>query len=259
MPRHYTSRIELICEICGKSIMLPPSVVAQGRKHCSAKCMGVAKDKGASFKCAGCGKEVKASPSQAAHKKYCSMRCLKAHKEHTIVCQVCGNERVVTLQQLKQGARFCSWECARKVLNAPRPMVICEQCGKECAVPPSRVRQGMRFCSHSCRSIYNIVNGAMKSPTSIERTLYKVLDYLGISYIKQYPIREAGTVVDAYVPSRCLVLYADGDYWHILPKTKARDKLQNDRLAELGFTVHRLREQDLRHNPVATVQSTLQP
>jgi G:T-mismatch repair DNA endonuclease (very short patch repair protein) len=201
--------------------------------------------------------EKPAKASKAERQKYCSAACRKEHQKQKIVCEVCGKERKVTPTQATQGARFCSWKCARQVLNKPRPVVVCEQCGKECAVPPSRVRQGMRFCSYSCRSIWNITHGAMASPTSIELILYRMLEYLKVEYLSQYPIPGAGTVADAYVPALNLVLYADGDYWHALPKTVKRDQRQNKRLAELGYKFARLSESDLRTNPIAAVKAVL--
>ena len=255
MPR--PPRVELVCEVCGKTVLLPPSMIAQGRRRCSAKCMAEAYRKPTIYTCVGCGKMMTTAPSVATKRKYCSVECRRINEKARINCEVCGAERRVTPSQLKQGARFCSWECARKALNAPRPVVVCEQCGRECSVPPSRVRQGMRFCSHSCRSIYNITHGAMASPTSIEVILYQTLDLLNISYIRQHSIPEAGTVPDAYVPDGRVLLYADGAYWHALPRTAARDQRQNQELTRLGYSVRRLTEADLRQNPVETVRRAL--
>jgi len=105
----------------------------------------------------------------------------------------------------------------------------------------------MKFCSHSCRSIYTILHSRSKR-TSIELILYAELDRLGIEYIPQHTIMEARTVPDAYIPATRSALYADGDYWHRLPKTMERDARQNAKLAELGYAVHRFWEKDLRTN-----------
>lgn len=257
MPRQYTPRIALSCEVCGKTVMLPPSIIAQGRRRCSAACMGVAKRRSTPVTCVGCQKIFEVSPSQARVRKYCSLQCRRDHEKPSIRCEVCGRERRVSPSLIEQGARFCSWECARTVLNAPRPIVKCIQCGRDRAVPPSDAKV-RRFCSHSCRSIYNITHGAMASPTSIELILYRCLDQLGMSYLPQHPIVEAGTVPDAYIPERRLVLYADGDYWHTRPTTAARDVRQNTKLSELGYTVRRLSEADLRRDPLNIVRQALE-
>jgi G:T-mismatch repair DNA endonuclease (very short patch repair protein) len=238
--------------------MLPPSIIAQGRRCCSAKCMGIYKSRPVTLTCVGCGKEFETKASVAANgRKYCTDECRREHEKQSIVCEVCGKERRVTPTQLAQGARFCSQECAQKVLNKPRPIVVCEQCGKECEVPPSRVKQGMRFCSYSCRSIWNILNGKIQSPTTIEIAMYQALETLGVKYIAQHAIIEAHTVADAYLPERNAVLYADGNYWHALPKTEARDRRQEIKLKELGYKVYRVTEADLRGDPVAAVRAVL--
>jgi len=257
MPRTFTPRVQLVCEHCSTPFSRPPSLAAQGDRFCSRACASAASRQGATITCMGCGVAVAVRPSQVGVRKYCTSACQREYQKPRITCIVCGTERKTKAKVIEQGARFCSWDCARMALNKPRPTVTCEQCGTVCAVPPSRIKQGMRFCSHSCRSIWNITHGAMASPTSIEVILYRVLDQLGVAYIPQYPMPEAATVPDAYVPTRRLVLYADGAYWHSLPKTAERDSRQNQRLAELGYTVRRLAEADLRHDPIGTIERAL--
>jgi len=230
MPRTYTPRVELVCEICGKSVLLPPSIIAQGRRRCLAECMAVAYTHPTEYTCLGCGKTATASPSVAAKRKYCSLECRRANLKAHIVCEVCGEERRVTSTCLKQGARFCGWECARKALPPPiRQIVVCQQCGKECRVPMSRVRQKMRFCSHSCSSIHTVLHMPWRN-TTIELILYRTLEELGVKFLHQHPLPEAHTIPDAYIPEGRVALYADGDYWHSLPKTAERDRRQNKRL-----------------------------
>ena len=97
----------------------------------------------------------------------------------------------------------------------------------------------------------------MASPTSIELELYRVLDLLNVEYVSQYAVTEARTVLDAFIPSTKTALYADGDYWHSLPKVKIRDQRQDLKLRELGYTVHRLSEKDLRLNAEEIVRRAL--
>jgi len=258
MPRTYTPRVEFACEICGKTVSRPPSLAAKGQRYCSRACTAIAKKRAATFTCKGCGRTVKTNVS-GVKRVYCSMECLKAHKKPRITCEVCGKVRAVSPINIKQNARFCSWECSQKVLNISlRETVTCEQCNQEFSVHRYRIKDGVRFCSQSCRSIFNITHGVMASPTTIEIMLYQALDELGIEYIPQHPMPEAGTVPDAYVPTHKLVLYADGDYWHSLPKQAARDRKQDRRLAELGYTVRRLAEADLRRDALEVVRNALE-
>jgi G:T-mismatch repair DNA endonuclease (very short patch repair protein) len=260
MPRHYTPREPLTCEVCGKTVMLPPSIIAQGRRCCSAKCMGVLRRRRVDVTCSGCGNVFEEKASVAANgRKYCTESCRREHEKTRIVCEVCGKERRVTPSELALGARFCSLECARTVVNLPveRTIVVCEQCGKECHVLPSRAKRGMRFCSQSCRSLWTITHGKCQSPTTIEVAMYEALAALGVAYIPQHTITGAGTVADAYLPERNIVMYADGDYWHTLPKTAARDRRQEKKLAAMGYTVRRISEKELRSDPTAAVLAAL--
>lgn len=258
MPRTYTPRVEFACESCGMVVSRAPSLVAQGGRYCSRACAGAAKRRAASFTCKGCGRTVETNAS-GARRVYCSIECLKAHKKPRITCEVCGKVRAVSPINVKQNARFCSWECSQKVLSISlRQTVTCEQCNKEFSVQRYRINQGVRFCSQSCRSIYNMTHGAMASPTTIEIMLYEALDELGIEYIAQHPMPEAGTVPDAFVPSLRLVLYADGDYWHSLPKQAARDVRQDQRLTALGYRVVRLSEANLRRAALAVVREAVE-
>ena len=97
----------------------------------------------------------------------------------------------------------------------------------------------------------------MASPTTIEITLYEILDLLGIEYLPQHALTEARTIPDAYIPSLRIAIYADGTYWHSFPKVIAKDKRVNAKLIKLGYTVIRLAEPDLRKNPLETIRKAL--
>lgn len=234
--------VPLVCEVCGKTVMLSPSAMAKGRRRCSVECYAIHLSQGEHFDCVGCKKRFPASPSTAKKRRYCSMECLKAHKKPRITCQVCGQVRAVTPTVLENGARFCSWKCARLVLNVPRPIMTCVVCGKEKEIYPYEARKGRKFCSYSCRSIHTLLNTLGRQPTRIEIILCDTLEAMGISYIAQYPIPSAHTVPDAFVPALKLAIYADGAYWHSLTKAKHRDALANRRLKEQGYQVLRLPE-----------------
>lgn len=295
MPREYTERVPLTCEHCGKTVMLPPSIVAQGRRHCSRSCHAQSKRSRQEVTCVGCGAGFHVSTSVAQRRKYCSAQCRRANEKARITCVVCGKERRLTPTAVKNGARFCSWECARSALNEPRPIIACERCGRprqmaryrvqqgarycswECqiladeearvtvicehcgtpvVVPPARAR-GMRYCSNACKGAASARAAANISPTSIEVAMYAALDALGVEYVAQHPIPEARTAPDAYVPGLRLALYADGAYWHGRPEAMARDRRQEALLVAHGYTFARLSEADLRTNPLETVRAAL--
>ncbi len=256
MRRPPNPRVALVCEVCGKTVMLAPSIIAQGRRRCSAECMGISKRRPQQVTCVGCGNVFDVPQSNAGGRKYCSSECRIENLKARIKCEHCGKERRVTPTQLKEGARFCSWECARAVLNKPRPEVLCLQCGQFFAVHPHRA-QTAKFCSYSCRSIYHLTHNVYASPTTIEIMLYETLDLLGYDYEPQFAITEARTVTDAYIPSLKAAIYADGTYWHSLPKVVEKDKRVNAKLAELGYSVHRFTEPDLRHDAFEIIRAAL--
>lgn len=81
----------------------------------------------------------------------------------------------------------------------------------------------------------------LHKPTSLERKLYSSLRKNKISFKRQYPILNVGTVADAFLPDYNHVVYADGTYWH--SKTKDYDKRQVARLRRRGYSVTRIREE----------------
>lgn len=82
------------------------------------------------------------------------------------------------------------------------------------------------------------------SPTSIERKVYEALDEMGITFKRQYPIGNI-FLVDAYIPNLNLVIEADGDYWHSLPKSIIKDKSKNTYLQSHGYNLLRLTEKEI--------------
>lgn len=90
--------------------------------------------------------------------------------------------------------------------------------------------------------------------TSIEIKMRELLDLLGIEYLFQVSLEKI-SLVDFYIPSKKLVIYCDGCYWHgcsihhpertIL--TRERDNFQTTRLQELGYEVLRFWEHDIKN------------
>lgn len=90
----------------------------------------------------------------------------------------------------------------------------------------------------------------------IEKAVKGVLDVLGVDYVFQYPV--AGFVADFYVPSRNLILECDGEYWHALPKMRARDERHDAKLVALGYRVARLSGKTITRDALRSVREVLQ-
>jgi len=85
-----------------------------------------------------------------------------------------------------------------------------------------------------------------KTPTSIERKLYKYLEFKKIIFNKQHFINHF--VVDAYIPKLNLIIEADGIYWHNLEKNKKKDKAKTAYLEKCGYELLRLSEDEINNN-----------
>lgn len=83
--------------------------------------------------------------------------------------------------------------------------------------------------------------------TSIELKIEAELKRLGIRYEKQVPLCKVARV-DFFIPEQKIVIQADGDYWHNLPKHKERDKNQDAVLRQNGFDVYRFWEHEINRS-----------
>ena len=135
--------------------------------------------------------------------------------------------------------------------GGPR-LLKCVVCGKEYRVHKYRaLYTNSRFCSRSCASIY-CVSHSKTSGTSIERAVEAELKKIGADYQKQVPMPGAKTVVDFMVGNTAI--YCDGDYWHSIRDTPARDARQTEALIGMGYSVFRLKEKDIKKDAAQCVR-----
>jgi len=186
---------------------------------------------------------------------FCSHSCAKKGKSpvnkgkkmpfypHT---KACG--RIPWNKNLKIGDK-----CRKKKVWLSK---ACKNCKKDFYSYPSEKR---KYCSESCRSIYTFSEDKRKSmfvalrkqqllkkPTSIEKKVYDELVSREIIFEKQKLI-DGRFLVDAYIPSLNLVIEADGDYWHSLPRTKRNDFIKNKYLKTNGYKILRLSETEINN------------
>jgi len=95
-------------------------------------------------------------------------------------------------------------------------------------------------------SMGRFVQSRIKKPTSIEKKLYEELKNRKLFFEPQKPINNR-FIVDAYIPSLNLIIEADGDYWHSLPKVAHKDKAENAYLTKCGFNLLRLSETEINN------------
>lgn len=107
-----------------------------------------------------------------------------------------------------------------------------------CSTP--KIRERMRRIGLKSR-----LNFPRKN-TSIEKILQKQLKNHNVMFKTDKPLLNI-TRVDVFIPPNICV-YADGDYWHELPKVKKRDIRQTKKLKEAGYIVLRFGGSEIRES-----------
>lgn len=175
------------CEKCGKQF--EPSKNSQGR-FCSRKCSTsflFGKDP-ITIICEVCGKPLLVKPAIAKRgRKYCSIECFRSRSldgKKQCICAFCGVE-YTTWKCRSNGKRtFCSMQCAREWLGANAPTGAkspnwkggevsrkCLFCKAEFTIKPNKLKRGWgKFCSVSCmaKSRTGEKNGRWNGGTSFE-------------------------------------------------------------------------------------------
>ena len=244
----------------------------KGQKYCSTKCAGVATGERCRIKdhpkkkCALCEKEFEYKRKDFAG-KYCSRKCSDSVNKNPPVlwfektCEVCEKQYKFKSKSTANRRKTCSRKCANKLKeiygkNHPlyrRIDMNCEFCGKAKAVIPAKINE-FRFCSRQCLG----ANMAINQPriSSIELVLKEQFDIAGLDYEQQFPI-------DYYIPDfafvkQKLVVECDGDYWHNLPKQKAKDRRKNGYYKLKGWRVIRFWEHEINKNPEKCLEKVLE-
>lgn len=82
--------------------------------------------------------------------------------------------------------------------------------------------------------------------TDIERIVFNLLVENNIEFVFQYPIRcKYGYIADFFIPKINLIIEADGERWHNFQRDNRRDAV----LRKKGFSILRLKGQDIKNNP----------
>ena len=223
--------------------------------------------------CALCGKVI--TKRMPAGRQYCSVTCsrssphLQRRTGKIVICQNCGKAIYKQLSLLRPKHHFCSLKCANQWQGRNKTEHSCKICNKAFRWSPSRSRQNkITYCSLACRDVdperrdhlrrMNVKQLTMH-PNNLERSVYTILDNIGIFYERQYLIGEK-FCVDAFISSLGIVIQVDGDYWHGNParfpiltdrqqKRTALDRSQNAYMQACGYRVIRFWESDVKRFP----------
>lgn len=221
------------------------------------------------FECLTC--HVIVTKRVAKTVRYCSRDCFHVapkpglKKGKTITCKQCSASFYAPRGRV-QDAAFCCPECHNKFQGRGKVDIICQVCGKAKTVSP--IYANRKYCSIACRNrdprhteMLRSLNQIQQAgnPTKIEVIGYQILDAIGIDYLAQHILFEK-FCVDAFVPSKNLVIQFDGDYWHGNPdkfpildnrqKSRCRLDLSQDAyMKKAGVSVLRLWECDIKTRP----------
>lgn len=252
------------CPVCGKEFDVREKRILDGRgKHCSKECANKA------LKANQLGR--KCPWASMALRDYNEKRKMGLIEHPAwnkaglkVVCETCKREFDIPPAR-KQKARFCSRECKsawqKTIIGRNHPLYkqeerICLCCGKTFLVKPAKIKYGEgKFCSRNCLGAYTI-KSRDKEETAIEKIVAGILEEFGLTFERQKVIGHY--VVDFFIPTLNLIVEADGDYWHNIPKVKEKDELRNELLTgKMGFRLLRLWESEIKENPREIIKKHL--
>jgi len=226
------------------------------------------------FICVGCG--ISVEKSCIGKVKFCSPTCYHKHgktgrKKNGLYkdCVVCNKSFYTPLCRINHSLA-CSVICSNKYQGRNKVTIICKVCNIVFVRSP--IFYAQKYCSINCRNesedfkAHTIKMGAdqnkRKEPNNLELLGYTILTSCGVDFIRQYVIGGKFTV-DAFIPSKNIVIQFDGDYWHgkknVYPnpdhrqiKRMALDISQDAYMRKMGIKVVRFWESDFKNIAAVT-------
>jgi HNH endonuclease len=161
MPR--VPRVRLTCPQCHKDFALPPSIVAQNRKHCSRKCY--VKASRVTLECEQCHGPFTCRVSHKDQARFCSKTCQNASQRRvvTLECRQCHRS---FKRKPSSPARFCSSQC-RGLAHRNRLVFCCKQCGTTFDRPASD--RHVECCSQACAALFKTQPGTQAEKAAFFR------------------------------------------------------------------------------------------
>lgn len=271
-----------ICPECSKEFYVKPS--RPDIQFCSTKCRS--KNHRCFVPCKNCGKKFEVIKSRQNKAAFCSIKCREDfwNKFHRIIrfCLNCGKKFIRKKYREKQTkVLFCSVECANKYLFKDKPFSKkhCQDISKALTGKPKskehikNVSQAQKGQHHSPKTEFKKGNIPWlkgkkdvyssetiekmrearlkriipKRDTVIEVLLQNELKQRGIEFQTHLPV-EGICQPDIVFLDKKIVIEADGNYWHSLPKSIVKDRRNNKILRERGWKVFRFSETEIKNN-----------
>jgi very-short-patch-repair endonuclease len=221
--------------------------------------------------CQHCEAAFVVPPSRSAA-RFCGTACnyayRKEHQEWTrsaqrVECQCANCDKPFYVLPSQSHRVVCSWECEteRRKQRSPedwpryieRETLSCRWCDKSFETHRSWAKKEGRgrFCSRSCRAAW-VCRHAQSRVSKAEESFAEDLRRRGMAFDVQVQVRSF--VVDVIFEEEKVVVEFDGDYWHSLPRTAAKDRRKDAALLEEGYQVVRVKQSAYEQNPEEQVQ-----
>jgi very-short-patch-repair endonuclease/endogenous inhibitor of DNA gyrase (YacG/DUF329 family) len=257
--------VSKVCLNCGK-VFFVKRYDALKRRFCSKECARLGIRKKVRVKCLNCGKEFEVWRHEVSKKRFCSYDCCHEYrrKREKKKCPVCSKEFEVT-EGMKECRKFCSLDCYSRYRRR-RVKKICLVCGKEFEIQESGKKK--KFCSWECYRKYlkseegrKFIERQLKrigevKPTSLEKTVCELLqNYFPNEwqYVGDGKVFIAGFVPDFMHREKRWVVEVNGDYWHSLPKVKARDEEKKKVYERYGYKMLEIWEREVKQSPLVVL------
>lgn len=244
--------------------------------YCSKECKSINQELKIDYICNGCGKIFQKCPHLKRKTNYCTVKCYwnSTRTEEKRVCKVCNKEFYATGSQIRHGfgvycSRKCqhrtypkqikkccpqckkiffippSWNlvrtyCSKKCQNdSMRDYVtcVCRNCNKSFEIPRSDFNRGRgTYCGRKCFVIF-------KGSSLLELKMEKALNLANLKFEREAKFKRFH--VDFLIEKYKTIIECDGEYWHLIPITKDRDRRKDILLRELGYKVLRFTGNEL--------------
>lgn len=238
------ANVQVTCSACATVFETTKYKAARNKKHfCSRDCFNGFNKIDA--KCHQCQSPMVLQKYKSKYDKhFCSEKCQRKWRQSQKVkrtCLICQKNFLVSPSTVERsGAKYCSAKCKNKSIDT-RINKQCPVCQKQFLAKPCNIKRGKdTYCSNKCAQ-------KGEERTKIETIVSEMLDDTDVEYTEQYPIGRY--ICDFYIAKSNLVIEADGEYWHNLPKVKKSDERKNKYLKQHGYNLLRLPGDKIRNNP----------
>lgn len=225
LSKYAGKRIKLKCKLCGYNFELIPWKVRQIQSRKNHNPLT-------------CSPECRYALIQQKYLKHCKCGCgnilINQYEKRIGFRAYHDKERIKKAQIIK---------AKKAIINTQKKLI------KRYGVDnPSQVPGAMEKRRKTWLKKYGTINVAslIKSPTSIEIKMKKVLESLNLDFEEYFKLN--GWVWDFCIPNKRVLIECDGDYWHNYPTGSKSDHIKNKWVKNNNWKLLRFWERDINKN-----------